>query len=737
MTQPGDIYTFGPFRLDVAGRTLLRGAEAVALTAKAFDTLAILLRHHDRVVEKEELVKLVWPDTFVSDDSLTHSISVLRRALGDDSAQPVYIATIPRRGYRFTAPLVIEHATANAEAQGSSATKVDEHASAAPASIEAHTPGTSIAARARRRPFDSLRPLRVGWVVALAIPAMVAVVLALRLVPTATISLPPDATVRFVQDAPAGNLIASGAVVSPDGRHLAFVARQRDTGRAELWVRSLDASQARVLPGTEGAFRPFWAPDSQVLGFFADGHLKRVGLDGQPPQTLVEVGYRPSGGTWSSSGVILFSDRQSRLYSVAESGGEKTAVTSLVTGRDIAHQAPFFLPDGRQFLYFVLGSTPDTTGTYLGSLGSKESVRLLDASCSAVSFAEPGYLLYVRDGSVMAHRFDVARRRPEGAPHPIASSRIVNAADIRVGAVSASRNGILTFGGDTSMARLTWFSRDGRNVGTIQSPAPLHNPTLSPDDRYVAADASGSNTSIWLVDVERGTPTRLGDGVLPVWGPRGSDIVFTSRRVGGSADLVYRSITGPARDESLLLRTPEMKIGGNWTFDNRFIIYTGSDPRTKLDLWMLSVADRKPIPYLQSPFNEMHGQVSPDGRWIAYASDESGTWEVYVQTFPAPGAKRTISVGGGAEPYWRRDGRELFYLAPDGTLMAVPVENHSDAFEVGRAVPLFQARIPADIITFRNHYAPSGDGQRFLVDSADDHEPISVVVNWTALLSTH
>jgi hypothetical protein len=152
---------------------------------------------------------------------------------------------------------------------------------------------------------------------------------------------------------------------------------------------------------------------------------------------------------------------------------------------------------------------------------------------------------------------------------------------------------------------------------------------------------------------------------------------------------------------------------------------------------MLSVAGRQPIPFLQSPFNEMHGQVSPDGRWIAYASDESGTWEVYVQTFPAPGAKRTISVGGGAEPYWRRDGRELFYLAPDGTLMAVPVKNHGDAFEVGRALPLFQARIPADIITFRNHYAPSGDGQRFLVDSADDHEPISVVVNWTALLAAH
>jgi Tol biopolymer transport system component len=252
----------------------------------------------------------------------------------------------------------------------------------------------------------------------------------------------------------------------------------------------------------------------------------------------------------------------------------------------------------------------------------------------------------------------------------------------------------------------------------------------------VAADHSGSNMSIWLVDLERGTPTRLADGVLPVWGPRGSDIVFTSRRVGGSSDLVHRSIVGASTDESLLLRTPHMKIGGNWTDDSTYIIYTGSDPRTKLDLWTLAVADRKPTLFLQTPFNEMHAQVSPDGRWVAYASDESGTWEVYVQTFPVPGAKRTISVGGGAEPQWRRDGRELFYLAPDGTMMAVPVSSRDDIFDAGRPVPLFQARIPADIITFRNHYAPSRDGQRFLIDTADDNEPINVVVNWTALLSS-
>jgi DNA-binding winged helix-turn-helix (wHTH) protein/Tol biopolymer transport system component len=723
MTQSDDVVAFGPFRLCAATRTLTREGDSVPLTSKAFDTLLVLVRNRDRVVEKEELVKLVWPDTFVSDDSLTHSVSVLRRALGDDSGQPVYIVTIPRRGYRFTSSVHVEH-SASSEYERTASVNTEETDTAAHSGREHQRPGERV---------GFLR--RQWWLAASLIVVAIGLAISWRLGPGTSTSGPSDRTIRFVQEAPPGQVIASGAVLSPDGRHLAFVARERETGRPALWVRSLDAPHATVLPGTDGAFRPFWAPDSEALGFFADGRLKRVGLQGQPPQTLADVGYHPSGGSWSQSGVILFSERQSRLYAVPETGGEKIAVTTLAGEREIAHQAPFFLPGGREFLYFVLGSSPDISGTYLGSLDSPERVRVLDASCSAASFAEPGYLLYVRDGSVVAHRFDRARRRLEGAPQSIASTRSETRTEMRVGAISASTNGILTFGGDTSMAQLTWFTRDGRNVGTIRSPSPLHNPTLSPDGRYVAADDSGSNMSIWLVDLERGTPTRLAEGVLPVWGPRGSDIVFTSRRVGGSSDLVHRSIMGASTAESLLLRTPQMKIGGNWTDDNSYIIYTGSDPLTKLDLWTLSVADRKPIPFLQTPFNEMHGQVSPDGRWVAYASDESGAWEVYVQTFPAPGAKRTISVGGGAEPQWRRDGRELYYLAPDGTLMAVALSTSGDIFDAGRPVPLFRARIPADIITFRNHYAASRDGQRFLVDAADDNEPINVVVNWTALVA--
>ena len=432
--------------------------------------------------------------------------------------------------------------------------------------------------------------------IGLLVPLAAGIALAIRLAPTAPAGLAPTETIHFVQEAPPGHLIASGAVVSPDGRHLAFVARQRDTGRVQLWVRSLNAQQARLLPGTEGAFRPFWAPGSRAIGFFADGKLKRVGLDNQPPQTLADVGYRPSGGSWSRSGVILFSDRQSRLYAVSETGGRKLRSPLSKRAVRLRIRRPSSYPTDDTSSISRLNTAPEASGTYVGSLDSPERIRLLDASCSAASFAEPGYLLYVRDGSIVAHRFDPARRRLEGAPQPIASTRTATMTEVRVGATSASVNGILTFGGDTTTARLTWFSRDGRNVGTIQSPTPLHNPTISPDERYVAADGTGTNMAIWLVELARGTPTRIGNGVLPVWGPGGSDIVFTSR-VGSSSDLVSRSIMGGSPEEALLLRTPEMKIGGNWTQDSRYIVYTSSDPQTKLDLWALTTADRTPVPF--------------------------------------------------------------------------------------------------------------------------------------------
>ncbi len=721
-----EVYSFGAFRLDVGARELLQDGQPVALTAKVFDTLLVLLRHRGRVVEKDELIKLVWPDAFVSDDSLTHSISVLRRTLGDDSSQPQFIATIPRRGYRFVESVVGEHPSVTVKSGADSP--------AGFAAGEATTPSSGA-----RRPYvgsDSTRG-RALWL-RFALGGVVAAALLILTVSTPTVStgIAPAGPVRFIQPAPENHAIASGAVLSPDGKHLAFVATEEGTGRPELWVRALDGPESRVLPATEGAYRPFWSPDSRSIGFFADGKLKRIDLDDKLPQALASVGYRPSGGSWSPSGTILFANRQSELFSVSAIGGEPRPVTALdkATGQ-IAHLAPYFLPDGRHFLFHVMSTKPEARGTWIGSLESGEHTKLLDGSSAAIH-ALPGYLLHIRDGMLVAQRFDESRLRVTGTPVTIAATQSSSAPDIQTAVISASTTGLLTFGGDTPTSHLVWYSRKGAPLATITTPTNLRNPAMSPDQRYIAAEGGGDRGGIWILDVERGASTRLTDGLLPLWTSNGTELVYTFRPPGGggASDLWRRPVSGPQEQHTVVVHDPEMKIGGNWTRNGRYLVYASSNAETRLDLWMHTEGDPTPRPYLRTPFNEMHPQVSPDGRWIAYASDESGRWEVYVQSFPETGAKQTVSIGGGAEPQWRGDGRELYYLAPDGSVMAVSVTDAA-VLKVARPVALFRAPISADIITYRNQYAATADGQRFIVDTAAEREPINVVVNWTALLN--
>lgn len=706
--DPGlDACRFGPFRIEPDTRQVLRDGEPLPLGGKPYDTLAALIRHRHRVVGKDELMKLVWPDAVVSDDSLTHSISVIRRALGDDSGQPQYIATIPRRGYRFIAPVEPDDVAAG-----------DEPASGAP--VVALPPVTS-------------RHLQVShWAVWAAAAVGVAAAIVV-MTPGATLSgrTTPDKALRFTQSPPAGHEIASGAVLSPDGEYLAFVARDERTGVARLWVRSLSSSGLRELPGTDGAFRPFWSPDGRALAFFAQGKLKRTDVDGAPPRTLAAVGYRPSGGSWSTRGVIVYSDRQSPLYAVPESGGEPREVIGLdAAHRDVALRAPSFLPDGTHLLYYAQAGDPKHAGTYVVSLDEpRRPTRVLDATASPAVYAAPGYLLYRRDGALLAHPFDLATRQLTGEPTTIGASEIGLDGP---GSVSASLTGLLTFGGDARTGHLTWHDRRGNRLGAVNAPTPLHNPALSPDGRFVAADGGG----VWVIDLERDAPIRVTEegANLPMWGPDARRIVFTTRRARDEADLALRTLGGAADTESVLLRTPEMKIGGSWTRDGRHVVYTASNARTRLDLWVLPLdGDRRPVPFLQTPFNEMQAQVSPDGRWIAYASDETGAWEVYLRPFPSAGGKVAVSVGGGAEPQWSGDSRELFYIAADGSLTVVDI-TAAATVAAGKPRPLFRTPIVGDTISYRNHYAVTADGQRFLVDSADRREPINVVVNWTALL---
>ena len=718
-TAADERYAFGAFRLDVPARELRRDAEVIPLTAKAFDTLVVLIRHRDRVVDKETLMRQVWPDAFVGDDSLTQNISVLRRALGDDTTQPQFIVTVPRCGYRFAAVVTVQNGH---DASGNVAADSSLGPMLATCSAEAGE------GRMSRRGL---------WVVAIASAAatLFLTVAIPRWTTTAGAAGPATvaAPIRFIQDAPSNHAIASGAVISPDGKYLAFVARDDRTGSPQLWLRSLASTELRALPGTEHAFRPFWSPDSRSVAFFASGKLRRIGIADLVPQTVTDVGYLPSGGAWSNADVIVYADRQSPLFAVPASGGRAKPATKLDrTHGEVAHQTPSFLPDGRHFLFSVVTAGQRNGTTFVGSLDSPDRVELLDTGAGAV-YAAPGYLLFVRNGAVVARKFDPTALRFTGAAAIVTTTSASAVTESGVGTISASNTGLLTYGGDTPEAHLAWFDRGGHSLGTITAPTALHNPTISPDERYLAADGSLEHRGVWLVDLVRGVPTRFGDGNLPVWRPDGRQLVFT-RRGETDAALLARPLTGPADAESALLSNVEMKIGGSWTTKGD-VVYTASNPTTRLDLWVVSDSgDGHAVPYLRTPVNEMQGQVSPDGRHLAYASDESGDWQVYVQTFPVPGAKRTISIGGGAEPQWRRDGKELYYLSPSGTLMAVDVRL-TPTFDAGTPRSLFRASIPADIITYRNHYAVTADGQRFVVDSAGTREPITVVVNWNALLN--
>jgi Tol biopolymer transport system component len=292
---------------------------------------------------------------------------------------------------------------------------------------------------------------------------------------------------------------------------------------------------------------------------------------------------------------------------------------------------------------------------------------------------------------------------------------------------------ILTYGGRAPDTQLVWFSRSGERQQVIKAPPNLYNPSISQDLRYLLA---GSGTDVWLIDLERDAATRIGAGNSPLISPDGTQIAFTSGRLEGVSDLYLASTVGRGEDR-LFLRTGENKLVNDWSHDGRYLVFASTNPETRTDLWVAPTSGGgAPVALLTTSSNEFQAQISPDGRWIAYASDESGRWEVYVQSFPVLGAKRAISTGGGSEPQWRRDGRELFYVTADGTLMAVNVSS-GQTLQATRPMPLFRTPIPTsgEMNSRRNHYVAAPDGQRFLVNAASEaQESISVLVNWTSRL---
>ena len=603
----------------------------------------------------------------------------------------------------------------------------------------ANTLPTATAVRSRERMTWSIAGLAVLAAAALSAPTA----LYFRGTPAETL------LTRFdILTPPTGDPVSFA--LSLDGRRLAFVATAESKSR--LWVRLFDDVTPHVLAGTEGASFPFWAPDGKAIGFFADGKVKRIDLGAGTPQVLTDA---PAGrgGTWSHDGVIVFAPNAfGPLMRVAATGGTAVAVTRVAPG-DGSHRWPQMLPDGRHFLFFMAFGRSEARGVYVGTLDGGESTRVLPAETAAV-YTPPSALLLVQQGVLVALRFDPTRGTVSGQPIPVVQG-VGSDPGVARGAFSVSATGVLAHRASGAQRRqLVWVDRAGTQRGAVTSPDEnaLGNPELAPDGKRVAVQrAVQGDVDVWLIDIGRGVPTRFtfdaGADGDPLWSPDGSRVVFrASRKIVN--DLFERPSSSVGA-ERLLLETAEPKVPLAWSHDGRFLLYASQNPNTGSDLWALSLdEDLRPstnagraYPVVQTGFDEWGGQFSPNGRWVAYESNESGPFEVYVRTFPDPGGHTRVSTAGGTQPRWRPDGKELFYIAPDTRLMAVPISVGRDksTLEVGTAVPLFATRLASGsgisaVIGMRPQYAVAADG-RFLMNvtlDAGAASPITVVLNWDA-----
>ena len=555
-------------------------------------------------------------------------------------------------------------------------------------------------------------------------------------------TVPAASRITFPIPAPAGTKFPRGTAemaLSPDGNRLVFVAIAAD-GTRNLWVRRFDAVESRLVEGSEDAHYPFWSPDGSSIAYFAHNKLKRIAEGGGVPQALCDVVMGTRGGTWNRDGVILFSSFGQPLRQVSDTGGVPLAASELNQSRgDLTHAWPVFLGDGRRFLYLAFGNDPAQIALFQGSLGSTAARRIAAAESNVAIVGSS--LVSLNKGLLTAHAYDPVHLQIQPARLTIAEG-IASDPPLRSGAPFSATSSAIAYRSASPNSRLIWFDRSGREIGSFAGPpGDYHHPALSPDEKTLAIEktdpATGRHT-IWTLDLSRGTMSRLifdpAGAHVPGWSPDGRRVVFNSNKLGG-IDLYTANADGTGTAQ-LLLRSPEQHaLAINHWPQERLLLYQVTRKGQK-DLAMLSLdGEQTPGWALDSPANEEQGQVSPDTKWIAFTSDESGAPEVYVQDSRGSGAKRRVSTRGGAQGQWRGDGHELFYLAPDGNLMAVAVTASAGSIETGIPRALFATGITGSFVDRRNQYVVTRDGQRFLVNISEEDlnsAPITVVLNWDA-----
>jgi Tol biopolymer transport system component len=547
----------------------------------------------------------------------------------------------------------------------------------------------------------------------------------------------PPRVVRFEMGYPEGLPVIDSPKLSPDGRHLAYNAID-EQGTSQIWIRPLNGLEAQLLPGTEGTGRPFWSPDSQYLGFFSGGKLKKIPVSGGPAQTICDA---PTGadGSWSEGGVILYDGTGTDpINRVSAGGGIPTPeIAPNEEEGDLQVGWPQFLPHSDRFLWVSFeGSEP---AVKISTLGSGESATVLPGQ-SRVEYAPPGFLLYVRENTLVAQPFDAEAGEITGDPVPLAEDLGIDA--VGLAHFSASHNGTLAYrGGEAGGGQMRWTDLEGETQGLEGDPGDIGVTSLSKDGRWLALTLSGGPSGaddIWIRDLVRGVTSRFtfsdDDDSDPRWSPDGSRIVYTSKHEG--QDNLFVKAVGGTGQPGLLIASEQAQFPSDWSSDGRYLLLYNRSPETGWDIHSLDMEapEGGTTPYLASQFMEVRARFSPDARWVAYQSNESGRSEIYVQAFPGPGGKWQISTEGGSEPQWHPDGRSLYYVAPDTSMMRVDVET-GESFEAGIPESVFAVTLRP--VTQDSRYWVAPDGERFLLLGSLQGEstpPTTLVLNWHAEL---
>jgi eukaryotic-like serine/threonine-protein kinase len=534
---------------------------------------------------------------------------------------------------------------------------------------------------------------------------------------------------------------ARDTAVSPNGHTVAIIGHREAERNNALWIYEPGSQESTSVANTEGASFPFWSPDGQSIGFFADGKLKRLSLAGGPVQTLCDA-QTGRGGTWNNYGVIIFTPSGHLgvgLYRISAWGGTPTQIT--VPDRNLnedSHRWPQFLPDGIHYLYSAihLSGRRDLSSVFVGALNSNEK-RLVTKASANVAYIAP-YLLFYRDQTLFGQHFDTKTFQLAGEPIPILTD-VQYSPRISRAVFAASNTHLLVAqkAGDTGASQFLWFNRQGQEIGTPLKPGIYGNMMLSPNGKTVASDTTdpaSQNTDIWTYDLDTQSAKRLtfdpAIDSVPIWSPDGTRMVFASNR-GVIFDLYLKDTNGAQEEKSIPQDGPD-RFPSDWSRDGKYVLYERGT-----DLWLVTIPELRATQFLKSSSTLKNGQFSPDGKWVAYSSNESGRWEVYVTSFPEAHGKWQVSNAGGDQPRWRSDGKELFYLGPDSRMMAVPVKTGAN-FDAGTPTALFQAN-PRELVATSEQfsYDVSKDGQKFLINTQlkTGMAPMSVILNWSAKLN--